>query len=358
MTLAIFTPHVGVDTETFVQKHVQRLLPGRTVVIAWNTALSYKKPWKPGCPTLFLETIKTSQWKKEIEKFLRQHRVTHILGEHLDFSLKAWLPARKLGIRFFAHAHGGDVSARMKDRKTRKAYLNYNSYGCIIAVSRYQRRKLSELGIRPGKIHVIPCGPEVPARAPEHRPRRITRLIAVGRMVPVKSPLLILESFCLALKKNPDLHLDYVGSGELWHQVPAYVARHGLEKKVKLWGTLPNSRVRSLMKKSDIFIHHSVVGPDGSEEGLPVVILEAMAEAIPVVATRHAGIPEAVLHGKTGLLSEERDCSEMAKNILKLAGDHRLRMRMGLRGWKRAGRFFSWKRERSRLLKRMGLSQS
>jgi glycosyltransferase involved in cell wall biosynthesis len=94
----------------------------------------------------------------------------------------------------------------------------------------------------------------------------------------------------------------------------------------------------------------------GDSEGLPVSIIEAMAHGLPVVSTRHAGIPEAVVHGETGLLVEEGDLSAMAEAILRLAHDAALRDKMGLAAHERARAHFTWQLERDRLREVLGLA--
>jgi colanic acid/amylovoran biosynthesis glycosyltransferase len=111
------------------------------------------------------------------------------------------------------------------------------------------------------------------------------------------------------------------------------------------------------LRDSDHFLLHSVTDPDtGDEEGLPVSILEAMAHALPVISTRHAGIPEAVVEGETGFLVDEGDSAGMAECILDLAKGSGMRSEMGLAGWRRARELFCWDREKKALLEIMGLN--
>jgi glycosyltransferase involved in cell wall biosynthesis len=83
--------------------------------------------------------------------------------------------------------------------------------------------------------------------------------------------------------------------------------------------------------------------------------LEAMSHALPVVSTRHAGIPEAVLDGITGLLCNEGDTMKMAENIRYLVDHDSQSIQMGVDGWMRAKQYFSWQHERASLLKILGL---
>jgi glycosyltransferase involved in cell wall biosynthesis len=112
------------------------------------------------------------------------------------------------------------------------------------------------------------------------------------------------------------------------------------------------------MKEADIFAQHSMVDPDtGDEEGLPVTILEAMAEGLPVVATRHAGIPEEVIEGETGILVDETDVEAMAAGLVELARSPERRQEFGYNGWKRVRTRFSAEYECEKLRELLGLTE-
>ncbi len=175
--------------------------------------------------------------------------------------------------------------------------------------------------------------------------------------MPRKAPVLTLDAFRRASDAVPDMHLDYVGEGELLPAVRQFVRAFALEERVTLHGGLPSDGVHRLMDAADIFIQHSMTDPDtGDEEGLPVAIVEAMARSLPVVSTRHAGIPEAVAEGTTGYLVQEGDSTGMGERIVALAADCDLRRRMGVAGWERVRAHFTWEKERASLLKVMELT--
>jgi glycosyltransferase involved in cell wall biosynthesis len=177
-------------------------------------------------------------------------------------------------------------------------------------------------------------------------------------MVAKKAPMLTLEAFRRALLNNPRMRLDFVGEGDLLDEAIQFVHAHELNDKVKLHGGQPNSVVQEFMKNADIFLQHSRTDPvTGDEEGLPVAILEAMANGLPVVSTRHAGIPEAVVEGVTGYLVDEGDVEAMASHIVLLANNYELRAHFGRSGWQRAQRHFSWKNEKTQLFKVLGLER-
>jgi colanic acid/amylovoran biosynthesis glycosyltransferase len=123
--------------------------------------------------------------------------------------------------------------------------------------------------------------------------------------------------------------LDVVGDGEERAEVEARVRRRGIADRVRLHGTLPPDRVAELLDAADLFVLNSRTPEAGDAEGLPVSVLEAMEASLPVVATRHGGIPEAVADGETGILVPERDTAALARALGALAGDAALRARMG-----------------------------
>jgi glycosyltransferase involved in cell wall biosynthesis len=175
-------------------------------------------------------------------------------------------------------------------------------------------------------------------------------------MVPKKGPLLTVEAFARAVETCPNLRLDLVGDGPLFGAAVDLVDALRLGGRVIFHGSLPNDDVLDLMERADVFLQHSLTDPaTGDEEGLPVAILEAMSRSLPVVATRHAGIPEAVVDGATGLLVDEGDVATMAERIAYLYGEPVVRQAMGRRGWAWALEHFSWARERAALLELLGL---
>lgn len=363
--LAIFAPHIGLHSETFIRRHMQDLLPGGTVVVTGNVDGPYAGHWSVDCPVLALNQIQRGGLKQQVlqaiaykvglrptenlvvvKRFLQKYKVQVILGEYLDVSLPLLSLAQELGIRFFAHAHGYDVSMQLRNPKWQTEYLCYNQADGVITMSQVSRARLLGLGLEPAKVHVIPYGTDLPAEPLIRAERETVHCLAVGRMVTKKAPILLLDAFRRALKVFPNLRLDYIGTGNLLPAVQQFIRAFSLSDKVRLYGGQPSEVVYQLMKDADIFLQHSMTDPDtGDEEGLPVSILEAMAHALPVVSTRHAGIPESVLDGSTGYLVEEGDSVGMAEGIGTLAREPDLRRRMGKAGWSWAKEHFSWEKE-------------
>jgi glycosyltransferase involved in cell wall biosynthesis len=373
--LAVVSPNLGARSETFIRRHMQDILPGQTVVVAHSDAPPYCGHWDVDAPSLCLNRLRIADMLPElalqimttgslridkhclhirkVEQFLRQHHVKVILGEYLDITHPYIALAKKLGIRLLAHAHGYDISIRLRDESWRQKYLDYNQTAGIITVNQSAKNRLVELGIAQEKITVIPCGVDVPAKPPHKTQDNSAHVncLAVGRMVGKKAPILLLDAFRRALQQQPNLLLNYVGVGELMPAVRQFIHAFNLQNHVRLLGSQPNETVQTLMQQADIFLQHSIVEFDsGDEEGLPVAILEAMSNGLPVVSTQHAGIGEAVVDGVTGYLVGESDTLAMADRIIDLASSQEKRRTFGVSGWERIKKHFTWERERIQLI--------
>lgn len=374
--LTVIARRTGTRSETFIRRHMADLLPGQTAVIVRSPPEGGTGQWAVDAPTLILDQVSLKRvrrsWRERfverrtvdqayvVERFLREQGTEVVLGQYLDLSL-AWLEAvHAAGAAYFVHGHGVDVSRRLREGTWREQYLRYNDVAGVIVVAEHSRQRLLALGLNPSLVHVVPCGVDVAAVPPEPVPEDgEVRCLAVGRMVAKKAPILLLDAFRRAAAMVPGLRLDYVGGGELLPAARQFVRALGLEERVRLHGPQPPETVAALTAAAHLFAQHSITDPDtGDEEGLPVAVLEAMAGGLPVVATRHAGIPEAVAEGETGYLVEEGDTVGMGERLAALARDPALRRRLGIAAWQRARHHFSWERERAELLRIMRLAGS
>ena len=138
-------------------------------------------------------------------------------------------------------------------------------------------------------------------------------------MVEKKAPHLVLATFARVLRECPDARLHFIGDGALLGVCRDLAAALGIDHAVTFLGAQPHDIVEREMRQARALVQHSVIASNGDSEGTPVAILEAGAMGLPVVATRHAGIPDVVADGVTGFLVEERDVCGMATHMLALA---------------------------------------
>jgi colanic acid/amylovoran biosynthesis glycosyltransferase len=147
------------------------------------------------------------------------------------------------------------------------------------------------------------------------------RLLAVGRMVEKKGHRYALEALRLLRDRGFDARLTLVGRGPLESELRGLSARLGLGDRVAFAGWKPQDELAEIQRDSDILLAPSVTAPDGDREGIPNFVKESMAVGVPVVATRHGGIPELVDDGVSGLLVPERNPEAMAEAVMRLKKD-------------------------------------
>lgn len=183
------------------------------------------------------------------------------------------------------------------------------------------------------KLHVTYNG--VPLRARREAPVAMQppyRLLAMGRFVRKKGFDQLLRAAKLLADAGVDFSLTIAGDGMLRLPLQWLAAGLGIADRVRFPGFVRHDAVASLILDSDIFVMPSVVAPSGDKDGLPTVILEALAHRVPVVATAVSGIPELVEDGVTGLLVPERDPAALATAIRRLAADRDAALAMSERG--------------------------
>lgn len=164
------------------------------------------------------------------------------------------------------------------------------------------------------KVQVVHCGLDLGRWAePAPLPSGPFHMVAVGRFAEQKGFGLLIRAFALAWRRNPGLRLSLVGDGELRSQIESLIAAEGMGQAVTLLGWQDETGVRAAMNAA-----HALVTPSFAE-GLPVVIMEAMACARPIIATYIAGIPELVRPGQEGWLVPAGDAEALAETMLQAA---------------------------------------
>jgi colanic acid/amylovoran biosynthesis glycosyltransferase len=242
--------------------------------------------------------------------------------------------ARALGVPLVVHFHGGDAT---KDKHYRRGLLPtiyqqrlaelQREAASIICVSDFIRDRLLARGFPPEKLLVHRYGIELdpePAEAPAEAGQPY--LLFAGRFVEKKGIGVLINAIRALEAEGRDVSLLLVGDGPAAGELRQAAA--GL-RKVSFQGWLPNPELRGLMRRALAVCVPSVEAASGDAEGLPNVVLEAMAEGAPVVASRHAGIGEAVEDGRTGSLVPPGDAAALAAALRQLIDAPEMARTMG-----------------------------
>lgn len=273
---------------------------------------------------------------------------------HAHFGLDGlWaLPiARKLGIPLIVTFHGYDITMTDYGLFYRfylwRRHQLFREASYCIAVSNFIRSKLIEKGCASDKVIVHYVGIDVEKFRPDVNVPREPIVLFVGRLVEKKGCAWLIRAIAKVQAEKPEVELVILGDGPLRRQLEELAGQ--LLHRYTFLGVQPPEVVHSWMNRALLLSAPSVTASDGDSEGLPTVLMEAQAMKLPVVSTIHAGIPEAVIHGETGFLAQEKDWETLAKYILTLVSDAQLRDRFAIAGRKRVDQEFNLKRNSAKL---------
>lgn len=264
----------------------------------------------------------------------------HFAGASASVSL---LAATFLGIPFSFTLHGPvDLDEAPQTRLKRKIAAA-DVVACISHFARSQGMLHADPVDWP-KLRIVHCAVNPALYARTHHaadPHGPVRLVFVGRLAPEKGMRLLLEALGRARAGGADLRLTVIGDGPDRQTLETMAAPLG--KAVRFTGYQSQDEVAAHLAQGDIFVLPSFA------EGVPVVLMEAMASGLPVITTRIAGIPELVEDGLSGLLVAPGDAAALAEAILRLAADPGLRRQMGRAGRATVARDFALPTEPLRL---------
>jgi colanic acid/amylovoran biosynthesis glycosyltransferase len=220
--------------------------------------------------------------------------------------------------------HGADVAEKndIRDYGPKLRDL-FEAVPLVLARSKSLAERLLTLGCPPERLRINRTGvplhefPFVRRDAPTDGR---WRFLQACRLIPKKGVATTLCAFAIFQKEFPNAELIIAGKGPLQSHLEELAEELGISGKVHFRGFLSQEELLELYNTSHFFLHPSETPPDQNQEGIPNSILEAMSTGLAVLATKHGGIPEAVEHGRCGLLVEERDFEALAtamKNIVR-----------------------------------------
>jgi len=283
------------------------------------------KPWQISSRELRALIDVLNREKAQLLHIFFGHIAVHLLP-----LIRAW--PKPIVVSF----HGADVLVDME----KSAYRNptrqmLDRVTRVFVRSASLQRAVVELGCDEDKIDIVCTGiplDEFPSREREFPANGEWRFVQASRLIEKKGLATTLHAFTAFLAHYPRATLTIAGEGPMLHEVQELTRKLKIDNRVVLPGFVVPERLREIYYASHIFLHPSETGSDGNQEGIPNSMLEAMASGLPVFATDHGGIPEAIENGVSGILVPERDHEALSYALLEAVQDRHLLARLARNG--------------------------
>ena len=281
--------------------------------------------------------------------FARQMEALGIERIHAHFiwinGVGAMIISSLLDIPFSLHPHGFGLFQR--DLINARHQLEDATE--VITISAFNRRVIASMSdkISEADITINHCGVDTEKFKPVDRLQgglKEPQILSIARLIEVKGLEYLIQACKILHERNIPFRCYIAGDGELRGELEELVRELELDDKVKLLGSLKQTELIDLFQSSDIFTLPCVVDENGNHDGIPIVLMEAMAMKLPVISTPVGGIPELVHHEENGLLVPSRDAVALSRALESLITDEALRISYGECGRKTVVEDFNIKR--------------
>jgi glycosyltransferase involved in cell wall biosynthesis len=331
-----------------LQKSVIYLLPANLVEFLVANLLFIL--FRPG---VYLQTLfyllsrphpNLKRWAMTLLHFAEGVYAAHLLRHrhfdqlHAHFidraAVVALVVSRLLEVPYSLTAHANDIYAgpvllqeKLQNAKFVTTCTGYN----------YNYLKQSLGHILNGKLHLAYHGLDLANYYPPETPAQRTPplIFSVGRLTEKKGYIYLIKACRLLKDRGYQFDCQIVGSGPLQEELQAQIETHGLADTMTLCGALPHEAVVDRYREATLFVLPCIVAQDGDRDGIPNVLIEAMAMGLPVVSTDHSGIPELIEHNATGLLVPPNQVEPLAKALTRLLDQPDLRAELATQGRKK-----------------------
>ncbi|HHT9113085.1 MAG: glycosyltransferase [Planctomycetes bacterium] len=240
--------------------------------------------------------------------------------------------------------HGYDISSYIK-KNGDDVYKNLFGEGDIfLPISERWKNTLIELGCDERKIFVHRMGIDTSKflfSPRNHHDNGKVRLLTICRLVEKKGVRYAIRAVAKVLGRYPYLEYKIAGDGPLKIQLEDLIKELNIQDNVKILGWKNQEEIVELLKDTDILIAPSITGTDGEQEGIPVALMEALAQGLPVLSTQHSGIPELIRDGESGFLVREGDVDALAERLEFFLVHPEIWSKMGRAGREHAEKYYN-----------------
>ena len=335
----------------------------RKAILQAGFGLFLRRP--VGCSRTILQAMRYRLWgvlrcffqASYLAELLSRDPLTHLHAHFAhDPALVAMFTHQLTGIPYSFTAHAKDIYVKTPPELLRAEAQQARA---VITCTEYNRRYLStQIGSAAnGKLHCVYHGLDLSQfkfcwpRASDSAPPVI---LSVARLAEKKGLSDLILAADILRQRGRRFQVEIVGEGPLRPSLEAQVGRLGLHAWVKLLGALPHERLCHTYRRVCVFALPCIVAPDGDRDGIPNVLLEAMASGVPVVSTPVSGIPELINSEGEGLLVPPRSPAKLADALDRLLSSPELRERLALAARAKIETCFSIERSSAQLLSLFG----
>jgi colanic acid/amylovoran biosynthesis glycosyltransferase len=273
-----------------------------------------------------LKNIGTYTWRHYYwfyDEFVKKYNINIF---HAQFGYEAVF-ARPI-LRSFSNIpliisfYGADISVLPKKHFWKVAYKNaFKRAAVVLAEGEHMKTSLINMGCPSDKVIVQHLGIELDKYPYNPRIRvkgdnREIQIIHCASFREKKGHKYAIQAFAVIQQQFPNTSLRLIGDGPLLNEIKTLVQSLGIQNKVHFLGKMNHLQTINELVHADILLYPSVTASDGdSEGGAPVAIIEALATGMPVVSSRHADIPDVIIHGRNGFLAQERNVEELVSYL-------------------------------------------
>jgi phosphatidylinositol alpha-1,6-mannosyltransferase len=353
-----FGPAKG-GSQTYAQQVAANLCQlGQKVVFLTRTQPGYRE-FDAALPFEVIRSRSKVQLGALFFKKLKTERFDAVYVTHrADFAALANTASRLLGKPYFISVYGGEI---LHDFRASSVRRNFASARAVIAISRYTKGLLVNLGVNEKKIHVIPCGTDPREFRPDVDGSRVRAkcalqgrkvILSVSRLVRRKGNANVISALPAVLEKVPQAHYLIAGKGPEEESLKDQVRRMGLEDRVTFAGWVDEAELPGYYAACDVFVMPSFAAHRGENvEGFGIAYLEANACGKPVVGGRTGGVEDAIVHGGTGLLVDPLSVDDIARAITAILADEKKARAMGQAGRTRVEKDYNWRKVTEKILR-------
>lgn len=299
-------------------------------------------------PQALLKSLNMFKFKRQAVALRTLYQIAPFMGKgdydvvHCHFGPNGILGVylKDLGVftgKVITVFHGYDISQYiMQHGRDVYKYLFENG-DLFLPISNRWKDELIALGCREDKIMVHHMG--IATERYDYTQRNTgggtkIRILSIGRFVEKKGIRYGVEAVGSIVKEYPDIEYTIIGDGPLRDEIESIIDKMNLRETIRLLGWKSQEEILNVLKDSDILLAPSVTSKESDQEGIPVVLMEAMAMGLPVISTYHSGIPELVQDGVSGFLAPEGNVTILTDKLRQCIEDRGLWPSIGNEGRK------------------------